>query len=102
MEAISALLSAPNKEMTPPNTQHINTQPEECSSAAIGATFLYTPDPMIFPMTRKMAKRKPSVRFSREGMLMQLLLMDQRLRYETRPAWGKKISPPQKWSGLDP
>ena len=46
----------------PASTHAANTQPGDCSSAIMGATFLNTPDPIIELMVRMMAMGKPMLR----------------------------------------
>ena len=60
--AISALLKAPNKLITPPKTQAHNTNEGDNNSADMGATFLYTPDPMTELTTKIVAAAKERLR----------------------------------------
>src|SRR5436190_13119440 len=55
--------------MIPPSTHARSTQPEECSSPIIGATFLYTPEPIILAITKTTTSLRPSVRLSCLGEL---------------------------------
>src|SRR5688572_20422656 len=62
--ATSALLSAPHSVIRPASIQAIRTRSAECSSEAIGATFLYTPEPMTELTVRMKAEKSPSERTS--------------------------------------
>ena len=59
MLAISALLNAPHKVITPARPQHNNTRSADSNSADIGATFLYTPEPMTELTVKIKAENNP-------------------------------------------
>src|SRR5437879_175115 len=59
MPAISALVSAPNKVMTPASNQIPSSRLGEPNCAAITAGFLKMPDPITPPMTSVIVVKRP-------------------------------------------
>jgi hypothetical protein len=59
IEPISVVVSTPNSVTTPASTQASSTSFGDSSSSDMGATFLYTPDPMMELTKRMTAAGRP-------------------------------------------
>src|SRR5688572_23810882 len=60
MLAISALLNTPHNVIIPANPQANSTRSADSNSADIGATFLYTPEPITELTVKIKAENNPS------------------------------------------
>ena len=60
MLAISALLNTPQSVIIPANPQASSTRSADSNSADIGATFLYTPEPITELTVKMKAENNPS------------------------------------------